>query len=207
MSPYIVWLSHGYRFEVTIKWYRIKMIQMMSFENKLPGHKDVLMTRERFSRDRCGGIQVGTHVSIIRIIINHDVYDKFQWSVISDQWSSHLIFRFLNLARSTRQPGCNSPSWPRGAPKKIGRRYSYFISTINTTCCGSYKKTLGECHVATKLIILIPKINIILIVVTPPDVWENIRRTLFPHLFTQSPGLLLNPPTLSAKSYPYKLKE
>ena len=30
----------------------------MSFENKLPGHKDVLMTRERFSRDKCGGIQV-----------------------------------------------------------------------------------------------------------------------------------------------------
>ena len=49
----------------------------MSFENKLPGHKDVLMTRERFSRDKCGGIQVGTDVSLIRIIINHDVYDKF----------------------------------------------------------------------------------------------------------------------------------
>ena len=47
----------------------------MPFENKLPGHKDVLMTRERFSRDQCGGIQVGTDVSIIRIIINHDVYD------------------------------------------------------------------------------------------------------------------------------------
>ena len=56
--------------------------KMPPFENKLLGHKDVLMTRERFSRDKCGGIQVGTDVAMIRIIINHDVYDG--GSVFSD---------------------------------------------------------------------------------------------------------------------------
>ena len=33
------------------------------------GHKDVLMTRERFSREQCGGIQVGNQIIIIVIII------------------------------------------------------------------------------------------------------------------------------------------
>ena len=33
------------------------------------GHKDVLMTRERFSRAQCGGIQVGNQIIIIVIII------------------------------------------------------------------------------------------------------------------------------------------
>ena len=57
----------------------------MSFENKLPGHKDVLMTRERFSRDKCGGIQVYRHFFVISMVIIIIQRTQHEMIMISDQ--------------------------------------------------------------------------------------------------------------------------
>ena len=55
------------------------------------GHKDVLMTRERFSREQCGGIQVGCQIIIMVILA--------RWKV---------LFRFLSLPLSIRPHGCSN---------------------------------------------------------------------------------------------------